>query len=117
MDSTSGSFACFIPPSFTTSLTMSHYLTAHEDSTVQEQSRVQVGVVPIDVVSMEQAIERVARCFDLRSNGPFIISGVNAHFVNIAQEDSHLASYLENSDLNVADGMSLIIASRLLQPG
>lgn len=64
---------------------------------------------------MEQAVKRVGRNLDSSSNRPFVISGVNAHFVNAAQKDSHLASFLSSSDLNVADGMSLVIASRLLR--
>jgi N-acetylglucosaminyldiphosphoundecaprenol N-acetyl-beta-D-mannosaminyltransferase len=82
---------------------------------VQEQSRVQIGVVPIDVVSMEQAVERVGRYLDSPSNHPFVISGANAHFVNVAQKDQHLASFLSSSNLNVADGMSLVLAARFLR--
>ena len=81
---------------------------------MQEQPRVQIGVVPIDVVSMQQAVERVGRHLNSVSNRPFVVSGVNAHFVNVAQRDPQVASFLADSDLNVADGMSLLMATRLL---
>jgi N-acetylglucosaminyldiphosphoundecaprenol N-acetyl-beta-D-mannosaminyltransferase len=64
---------------------------------------------------MDQAVERVGRNLTSLSNRPFVISAVNAHFVNVAKKDTHLASFLAGADLNVADGMSIVKAARLLR--
>ena len=65
---------------------------------------------------MGQAGERVERrLYSSDETHPFVISGVNAHFVNVAQKDPAFASFLATSDLNVADGMSLVMAAKLLQ--
>ena len=65
---------------------------------------------------MSQASERVElRLYSSDKAHPFVISGVNAHFVNVAQKDPAFASFLSAADLNVADGMSLVMAAKLLQ--
>lgn len=86
-----------------------------EELSVQIQDRVQIGTVPIDVVTMEQAVERVNRHLDSTRVRPFVIAGVNAHFVNIARKNAALTSFLSKADLNTADGMSLVFAARLLR--
>jgi N-acetylglucosaminyldiphosphoundecaprenol N-acetyl-beta-D-mannosaminyltransferase len=82
---------------------------------VQTQDRVQIGVVPIDVVTMSDAVERVTQQVNAERGRPFLISGVNASLVNTAKDNPALASYLANATLNVADGMSLVLASRILR--
>ncbi len=81
---------------------------------MQDKARVNIGRVPIDAVTMDGAVERVAQNLLVDLKRPFVISGVNAHFANLAQNDEGLASFLSSSDLNVADGMSLVVAARLL---
>ncbi|MGA7245143.1 MAG: WecB/TagA/CpsF family glycosyltransferase [Terracidiphilus sp.] len=63
---------------------------------------------------MAGAVERVGQNLSADHRRPFVISGVNAQFVNLAQKDEGLASFLSSADLNVADGVSLIGAARLL---
>lgn len=75
----------------------------------------QIGVVPIDVVTMSEGVERVREQLTAESERPYVISGVNASFVNSAQRNPLLASYLSRANLNVADGMSLVLASRILR--
>lgn len=67
----------------------------------------------IDAVTMEQAVDRVSRHLACGNSHRFLISGVNAHFVNMAEKDLRFANHLANNDLNVADGMSLVMAARL----
>lgn len=82
---------------------------------MRTQDRVQIGVVPIDVVTMSDAVERVSQQLNSESSEPFLISGVNASFVNTAKGNPLLASYLSKANLNVADGMSLVLAARILR--
>jgi N-acetylglucosaminyldiphosphoundecaprenol N-acetyl-beta-D-mannosaminyltransferase len=80
-----------------------------------KKSRVQIGIVPIDMVTIAGAVEQVNLHLNSSNSRPFVISAVNAHFVNIAQKHPALASFLFESDLNVADGVSLVMASRFLR--
>jgi N-acetylglucosaminyldiphosphoundecaprenol N-acetyl-beta-D-mannosaminyltransferase len=82
---------------------------------VQNQDRVQIGTVPIDVVTMSDAVERVSQQLNADSERPYVISGVNASFVTTAKGNPILACYLFKTDLNVADGMSLVLAARILR--
>ncbi len=81
---------------------------------VKDKVRVNIAGVPIDPFTMSEAVECVIQSLSIDHDGPFVISGVNAHFVNLAQNDEELASFLSHADLNVADGMSLVMAARLL---
>lgn len=80
----------------------------------EEEIRVHIGPVPIDVVTMTKAIEQVAEHMVSEDSHPFVISGVNAHFVNMANGDKEFAQLLSEQDLNVADGVSIVLASHLL---
>jgi len=63
---------------------------------------------------MAMAVRRVAMHLASGASHSFLISGVNAHFVNVAQKDHEFARLLSEQDLNLADGASLVLASRLL---
>ncbi len=76
--------------------------------------RVKIGVVPIDPVTMTGAVARVSEHLASQSQHQFIVTGANAQFVNIAERDSELASFLQSADLNVTDGVSLLLAARIL---
>lgn len=78
------------------------------------QQRVQIGLVPIDVVTMRDAVRRVSQYLISGDPGQFVISGVNAHFINTAHKDARFARFLSGNHLNVADGVSLLLASRIL---
>jgi N-acetylglucosaminyldiphosphoundecaprenol N-acetyl-beta-D-mannosaminyltransferase len=81
---------------------------------VEHWKRVHVGPIPFDAVNLEEAVMQVSE--HLASGDPhkFIISGANAHFVNVANRDPEFARMLSKQDLNVADGMSIVLASRML---
>jgi N-acetylglucosaminyldiphosphoundecaprenol N-acetyl-beta-D-mannosaminyltransferase len=64
---------------------------------------------------MDEAVERVGHNLNSPSNRPFVVSGVNASYVNSAKENPVLASYLSKANLNVADGMSVVLAARILR--
>ena len=82
---------------------------------MQNQDRVQIGAVPIDVVTMCDAVGRISQHLNADCGRPFLISGVNAYFVNTAKGNPVLASYLSKADLTVADGISLVLASLILR--
>jgi len=81
---------------------------------VEIRSRVRIGKIPIDAVTMKDAVQQVYRHLASDKASRFIVSGVNAHFINTAQNEARFASYLSDSNLNVADGESLVLASRLM---
>jgi N-acetylglucosaminyldiphosphoundecaprenol N-acetyl-beta-D-mannosaminyltransferase len=62
---------------------------------------------------MEDAIKRVSEHIASENERKFVISGVNAHFVNTAERELRFANCLAANDLNVADGISLVIAARI----
>ncbi|HEY2470785.1 MAG TPA: WecB/TagA/CpsF family glycosyltransferase [Terracidiphilus sp.] len=80
---------------------------------MEEVERVHIGWVPIDAVTMQQAIDRVSRQLASGAGHKFMISGVNAHFVNSAEKELRFANLLAKNDLNVADGISLVLAARI----
>ena len=76
--------------------------------------RIKIGEVPIDRVTMAGAVDRVSSHLSEDSQHKFIITGANAQFVNLAHRDPELSSFLQATDLNVADGISLLMAARIL---
>jgi N-acetylglucosaminyldiphosphoundecaprenol N-acetyl-beta-D-mannosaminyltransferase len=80
----------------------------------EKVERVKIGVVPIDPVTMTGAVDRVSKHLAAQSGHQFIVTGANAQFVNTAENDPELASFLQSADLNVADGVSLLLAARIL---
>jgi N-acetylglucosaminyldiphosphoundecaprenol N-acetyl-beta-D-mannosaminyltransferase len=63
---------------------------------------------------MEQAAERIVQMAGEAQPSARLVAPVNAQLVNTASQDSRFANLLSGIDLVVADGMSLIHASRLL---
>jgi N-acetylglucosaminyldiphosphoundecaprenol N-acetyl-beta-D-mannosaminyltransferase len=90
------------------------YKCAAQRIHVENTHRVKIGLVPIDPVTMTGAVTRVAEHLTAKNQRQFIVTGVNAQFVNIAENDSELASFLQSTDLNVTDGVSLLMAARIL---
>jgi len=87
---------------------------AAQDLREQNNNRVAIGAVPIDSVTMTGAVDRVYMHLVSHRRHPFIVTGANAQFVNTANRDPELASFLRAADLNVADGISLLMAARIL---
>jgi len=88
----------------------------HASQRIRPESadRIQIGVVPIDRVTMAGAVDRISKHLAAHSDRQFIVTGANAQFVNIAERDPDLATFLQDADLNVADGVSLLLAARIL---
>jgi N-acetylglucosaminyldiphosphoundecaprenol N-acetyl-beta-D-mannosaminyltransferase len=73
-----------------------------------------VGGVNVTPVTMEEAIAGVSRGARPDRDVPFTTVAVNAHFVVSAQKDERLRAFLNRADLSVADGVSLLLAARVL---
>jgi N-acetylglucosaminyldiphosphoundecaprenol N-acetyl-beta-D-mannosaminyltransferase len=74
--------------------------------------RAEVMGVPLDACSADQLVATVERWVD-DGDRQFAV-GVNAHLVNLANQDPELAHLLRHSRLNYADGQSVVWAARLL---
>jgi N-acetylglucosaminyldiphosphoundecaprenol N-acetyl-beta-D-mannosaminyltransferase len=62
---------------------------------------------------MDQALETIFK--NLGSNGPTcVIETVNAQFVCIARETNDFSAVIDKADMVVADGISVVAASRIL---
>lgn len=81
---------------------------------MQHQKRARIGKLNLDPVTMEEAIQFVADRLKMPGGPATIIETVNAQFVCVGDSLRRFASFVRNADLVVADGMSLVGASRLL---
>ncbi|SKC50713.1 WecB/TagA/CpsF family glycosyltransferase [Maledivibacter halophilus] len=70
---------------------------------------------PIDIVTMESAVERFKQLLD-RSSFSFVCTP-NTEIVMMAKEDEELTEVLKLSDMNIPDGIGLIIASKIHRLG
>jgi len=72
--------------------------------------------IPVDRVPMEYAVAWVVHGIKHRLRlPPLLIMGPNAHLVTLAANNNHFAKALRAADLSVADGISVVLASRLLE--
>jgi N-acetylglucosaminyldiphosphoundecaprenol N-acetyl-beta-D-mannosaminyltransferase len=77
--------------------------------------RVTIGDVPIDRLSMDSAIQWVMQGMQDRSTpSPLLIMGSNAQLVTLAERSPRLGRALRSAHLNVPDGISVVLASRLV---
>ncbi|HZD49068.1 MAG TPA: WecB/TagA/CpsF family glycosyltransferase [Silvibacterium sp.] len=71
--------------------------------------------VPIDRVAMEYAAAWIVHGVKQRSSRtPLLIMGPNAQLVTLAARNPRFAEALQAADLSVPDGISVVLASRLL---
>ena len=78
--------------------------------------RLVLGRVPIDRISMEYAAVLIVEALLHRGVfPPLTIVGPNAHLVNLAERDARFAAAMQAADLSVPDGISVVMASRLLR--
>lgn len=88
---------------------------AMRDAPLRRLPRCHVNGIPIDRVSLEDAAAWVIHA--LRSNAPrrpLLIMGPNAQLVTLAARQPRFAAALRSADLSVADGISVVLAARLL---
>jgi N-acetylglucosaminyldiphosphoundecaprenol N-acetyl-beta-D-mannosaminyltransferase len=79
------------------------------------RARVRVGNAAIDRLTMDECVRWIAeRMTRLSIRGPLLIMASNAQVVTLAERNRSLARALAAADLNVPDGMSVVLASRLL---
>lgn len=74
-----------------------------------------VAGVRVDRITLGEAVPQIAAALHKRSVGPpFLIMGPNAHLVTLAQRDARFFNALLASSLNVPDGISVVLASKIL---
>ncbi|WP_432402362.1 WecB/TagA/CpsF family glycosyltransferase [Wukongibacter sp. M2B1] len=71
--------------------------------------------LPIDIVTLESAFERFKQLLD-RSVFSFICTP-NTEIVMVARKDEELREILKSSDMNIPDGIGLVIASKIHKLG
>ena len=76
--------------------------------------RVSIDKVLLDPVTMTEAVHRVSSMLDeVRERAAHVVT-MNAQFVEIAHQETRFAELLRRADLSVADGLSVVWASRWL---
>lgn len=74
-----------------------------------------LGKVPIDRISMDYAAVLMVEALLQRGElPPLTVVGPNAHLVTMAERDSRFADAMMDADLAVPDGVSVVMASRVL---
>lgn len=76
--------------------------------------RVAIDRIQIDPVTMQGAIERIAKAIESLESPSLHVATPNAQFVQIARRNGRFAGIVNNAGLSVADGVPLVWASRLL---
>lgn len=75
-----------------------------------------LGKVPVDRISMDYAAVLMVEALLHRGElPPLTVVGPNAHLVTMAERDSRFAEAMQDADLAVPDGVSVVMASRLLR--
>ena len=70
--------------------------------------------VPIDDVTYDEALALIERCIEAgAAGGPHIITTPNPEFVMLARRTPSFRALLRRADLNVPDGVGLLLAARM----
>lgn len=78
--------------------------------------RIILGKAPVDRITMEYAAILVTEALRHRDElPPLTIVGPNAQLVTLAEKDEAFAAAMQAADLAVPDGISVVMASRLLR--
>jgi N-acetylglucosaminyldiphosphoundecaprenol N-acetyl-beta-D-mannosaminyltransferase len=78
-------------------------------------SRCMIAGVAVDRLTMEEAAAQIVETLRRRSApSPFLIMGPNAQIVTLAQNNIRFSEALHASALNIPDGISVLLASRIL---
>lgn len=86
-----------------------------DDAPLPRPSRLYVDRIPVDRVSMEYAAAWVIHALkDCESHRPLLLMGPNAQLVTLAARHPRFAAALRSADLAVPDGISVVLAARLL---
>lgn len=77
--------------------------------------RFSLNGIPIDSISLKEATARVIHALEHRTSPrPLLIMGPNAQLITLADRQPRFAAALRSADLNVPDGISIVLASRIL---
>jgi N-acetylglucosaminyldiphosphoundecaprenol N-acetyl-beta-D-mannosaminyltransferase len=78
-------------------------------------TRVMVGDLAIDRLSMNDAVRWVVSNLQQRRTGsPMLIMASNAQLITLAAADQRFSMAVRSADLNIPDGISVVLAARLL---
>lgn len=79
-----------------------------------QRNQFRIGDAVVDFVSKTEALARAREFLCTEGMRAAVFATVNAQFVHLASRQPRFAAFLRRADLSVADGMSLVFASRLL---
>ncbi len=78
------------------------------------EERVHVGSLSIDPLTMQEVVRRIREIALTKGKKARMIATANAQFVQIARSNRRFRGILRDAEIVVADGMSIVAASRLL---
>jgi N-acetylglucosaminyldiphosphoundecaprenol N-acetyl-beta-D-mannosaminyltransferase len=74
-----------------------------------------LGKTPVDRISMDYAVVLIVHALQHRGElPPLTVVAPNAHTVTMAERDSRFAEAMQDADLAIPDGVSVVMASRVL---
>jgi N-acetylglucosaminyldiphosphoundecaprenol N-acetyl-beta-D-mannosaminyltransferase len=76
--------------------------------------RVRIAQVGLDPITVVEAITQIMELVERQSDKAAYVATINAQFIELAYRNPRFARVLSLSSLNVADGVSLIWASKVL---
>ena len=89
--------------------------SSHSPAHLPLPPRFVLGRIPIDRITMDYAAVLLVEALLHRGElPPITVVGPNAHLVTMAESDKHFAEAMCDADLAVPDGISVVMASRLL---
>lgn len=93
-------------------------VTAEDASTLAPlpmPPRFVLGCVPVDRITMDYAVVLIVEALlHRRELSPLTVVGPNAHLITMAERNSRFAEAMRDADLAVPDGVSVVMASRVL---
>jgi len=81
---------------------------------VTNVKRVKVGDIALDRITMDEVVDLAFENLSHQFSRALVIETVNAQFVCLARQKRQFSELVSKADMVVADGMSVVAASRLL---
>lgn len=80
-----------------------------------QTERLSLNGIPIDKISLSEAAARIIHALENRTSlKPLLIMGPNAQLITLAARHPRFRNALRSADLNPPDGISIVLASRVL---
>lgn len=89
-------------------------LDINTPSPLQRPSRLHLAGVPIDRLTMRDSLAWISSQLRADRLRPLLVMGPNAHIISTAQRSPQFRSALAAADLCVPDGVSVLLAGRIL---